>query len=78
VNSLIRGIIFCQTLFILRQKKKLILLNIDISRCSGLENHFHFSYNEVAIDVYLSREGKGKYHENLGLGSGVGYARGRY
>ncbi|KAK2426846.1 Copia polyprotein/retrotransposon [Trifolium repens] len=33
--------------------------------CSGLENHFHFSYNEVAIDVYLSREGKGKYHENL-------------
>jgi hypothetical protein len=29
--------------------------------CSGLENHFHFSYNEVAIDVYLSREGKGKY-----------------
>ncbi|KAK2410449.1 hypothetical protein QL285_045812 [Trifolium repens] len=46
--------------------------------CSGLENHFHFSYNEVAIDVYLSREGKGKCHENLGLGSGVGYARGRY
>ncbi|KAK2450214.1 hypothetical protein QL285_009344 [Trifolium repens] len=29
--------------------------------CSGLENHFHFSYNEVAIDVYLSRGGKGKY-----------------
>ncbi|KAK2361094.1 hypothetical protein QL285_086291 [Trifolium repens] len=45
--------------------------------CSGLENHFHLSYNEVAIDVYLSREGKGKYRENLGLGSGVGYARGR-
>ncbi|KAK2388103.1 hypothetical protein QL285_061819 [Trifolium repens] len=49
-----------------------------LKECSGLENHFHFSYNEVAIDVYLSREGKGKYHENLGLGSGVGYARGRY
>ncbi|KAK2451520.1 hypothetical protein QL285_010568 [Trifolium repens] len=51
---------------------------LTTASCSGLENHFHFSYNEVAIDVYLSRKGKGKYHENLGLGSGVGYARGKY
>jgi hypothetical protein len=32
--------------------------------CSGLKK---FLFNEVAIDVYLFRKGKGKYHENLDL-----------
>jgi hypothetical protein len=35
-----------------------------ITMKSRLEN-FIQNYNEVSIDVYLSRKGKGKYHENL-------------
>ncbi|KAK2397792.1 cleavage and polyadenylation specificity factor subunit [Trifolium repens] len=37
------------------------VMPFGVTNCSGLENHFHFYYNEVAIDVYLSRGGKGKY-----------------